>query len=81
MHIVCSYTSGYFSIYDDEYAYTMMMIIIMSCMIFEDLRLTTSPTMMGSRGCEPPGNSRSHMWVVCREVLHIQFCPDWRSFL
>ena len=29
--------------------------------------------------CEPPGDSHSHVWVVRREVLHIQFVRDGRS--
>ena len=34
--------------------------------------------MMGPEGYELLGGSRSHMWVVRRKVLHIQFSPDWR---
>ena len=30
----------------------------------------------GSRGCpSPPRDLHSHVWVVCREVLHIHSCP------
>ena len=28
--------------------------------------------------CKPPVDSHSHMWVVCREILHIQFVRDRR---
>ena len=61
----------------DTYIIIIMMMIIMPYMIFEDLltveRLVTDnyPDYNGSRGCEPPENSSSHMLVVCKKVLPI----------
>ena len=46
---------------------------------FADLRTslqTASLTKRVQGVCEPPGDSRSHVWVVCREVLHIHSSPD-----
>ena len=87
MHIVCSYTSGYFSIYDDgygcvhydDYRYHHALYDILG---FADLRtsyvgqLAQFWWVQVIANCL--GDSHSHVWVVCREVLHIQFFPDWR---
>ena len=57
-------------------AYTMIMIIIiMPHMKLGGILTSEHPTMesypdyVGSRRCELSGDSRLHMWVVCREVL------------
>ena len=75
-----TYTSGYFSIYDDEYRrahdYDDDEHASHDTQGSADLRTslqTASSTMMGPGRCEPPGDPRSHTRVVCREVLHIRF--------
>ena len=79
---MCTYTSGYFPIDDDEYGcihYDDDDHVSHSTQGFADLQMslwTTSSTMMGPKGYEPPRDSCSHVWVVCKEVLHIQFCPS-----
>ena len=57
-------------------AHSMMMRVFMGSMILwgsADLRtsLQISLTIEGPGVREPLGDSHSHVWVVCREVLHI----------
>ena len=87
MHFVCSYTSGYFPIYDDEYEHVYYDDdddghALHDTQWFADIQTLlqiASLNMMSLGGCEPPGDLSSHVWVMYREVLHIQFCSDWRS--
>ena len=62
---------------------TTMMMVIMSCMtpgVYRPLDIATNNYLDydGSKGCEPSVDSPSHVWIVCIEVLHIQFSPYGR---
>ena len=63
--------------------HSMMMVVFMGSMTprgFADLRtfLHISLTSEGPGVCELPRDSHLHVWVVCREVLHIQFVRERR---
>ena len=89
MHFVCTYTLGYFSIYDDEYGRVRYNDDDDDRASHDtqgpaDLRTSlqkASSTMMGPGGCELPRDPHSHVWIVCRKVLHIHLCPDWMPLL
>ena len=87
MHFMCSYTSGYFPIYGDEYErvhYANDDGYASGTQGSANLRTslwTTSSTTKSPGGCKASGDPSSHVWVVCREALHIQFCLDWRLLI
>ena len=85
MHVVYSYTSGYFSIYDDEYGrvhyddYDDDDHVLHDTRGFSNLRTfdygQITRLLWVQMGVNHLG-TRSHVWVVYREVLYIQFCQD-----
>ena len=80
MHFVYTYTSSYFTFYnvecrrvhyDDEDAHALH-----DTQRYADLQMslrTTSSTLVrvGPKGCEPPGDPRSYVLVMCRKILRI----------
>ena len=86
MDIVCSYTSDYFPIYDDDYKRVhydedgddQTLHDIRGFADSGRLTRTTSSIMMGPGGANYLGTHgcTCESCVVCREVLHTEFCPD-----
>ena len=73
MHYACSYKSGYFPIYDDEYERVHydddedhVSHDTRGPTDFQTSIQTTNSTMMGPRGCEPPEDPHLHIWVIWR---------------
>ena len=60
--------------------HSMTSMVFMRCMtLWGSANLQKSTDKLGQRVqgvCERPRDLHSHVWVVCREVLHIQFVRD-----
>ena len=74
MHFVCSYTSGYFPIYDDDDDGHASHDTQRSVDLRTSLR-TTSSIIMGPISANRLGPMLTRVGVR-RKVLHIQFCTD-----
>ena len=80
MHLVYTYTSSYFPFYNDECRRvhyddddTHVLHDTQRSADFQMSPCTSSLTLVrvGLKGCEPPGDPRSYVLVMCRKILHI----------